>query len=152
MNSFRRVLLLLLPLAALVTPSVSYGQGVIEAIAKSHIEANIPDKSDFGNLLIRDLESYFGVPRKKTVRADYELLREAPTQTGIAYPKYYAWVKIFDGDKLVDEGAVRVAAIERKRFEITHYLSKSDIKHRPPAVDRIFPKALVDIIKKKAGS
>src|SRR5213078_4351122 len=83
-----------------------------ESIAESHIRANLPDKKNFDKFLKRDLEQYFKDSLQKTVHVEYELLRKGPTQTGIAYPKFYAWVTIRDGEKVIDQGAVRVAAIE----------------------------------------
>lgn len=147
------LVLFLSPLSTSATLSVAYGQEqeVVDSIRKSHIDANVPDEKNFHNFLARDLQSYFKESLKKTVRAEYELLRDAPTQTGIAYPKYYAWVKVFDGDNLVEEGAVRLVAIEKKRFEVTDYLSKADTERSPATVERIFPKALIEIIKMKAG-
>jgi len=144
----------LLPLLIVTTiaTSAACGQNVIDSIAESHIRENVPDEKEFKTLLIRDLQSYFrGTLKNETLRAEYELLRDAPTQTGIAYPKFYAWVKIFNVDGLIDEGAVRLAAIDKKYFEITDYLSKSDIEARPATIERIFPRALVESIKKKAG-
>src|SRR6266571_4747904 len=120
-------------------------------VGLSHIEANVPAQKDFRRFLIRDLESYFAVSLGKPVRVDYELLRDAPTQSGVSYPKYYAWVKIFDGNKLISEGAVRVAAIERVRFEVTNYLSKDDIRRDTQAVVKVFPKVLSDSIRSRAG-
>jgi hypothetical protein len=142
----------LIPLMVLtIITANAYGQNVWESIADSHIKANVPDEKDFRNFLIRDLQSYFKDMLKKTVRAEYELLRDAPTQSGVAYPKFYAWVKIFEDSRLIDEGAVRLAAIEKKHFEVTDYLSKRDIEEKPAVLERIFPRALVESIKKRAG-
>ena len=131
--------------------SVACSKGSFDSIAQSHIDGNTPAQEDFRNFLIRDLQAYFKEILKKKVRVDYELLRDAPTQSGVAYPKYYAWVKVFDGEKLVSEGVVRIAAIEKKNFEITHYVSKEVIKKDPNTIASIFPQALVDDIQKKAG-
>jgi hypothetical protein len=150
MKAILRIFFLFL-FSTIASSSVVCGQGVADSISQSHIDGNVPDKKDFHNFLARDLESYFNASLKKTVRADYELLRDAPTQTGIAYPKYYAWVKVFDGDKLIEEGAVRLAAIEKKRFEVTDYLSKANIERSPATIERVFPKALIEAIRKKAG-
>src|SRR6266550_7076938 len=70
-----------------------------ESIAESHIRANVPDERDFDKFLKRDLEQYFKDTLQKTVTVEFELLRKEPTQTGIAYPKFYAWVTIRDGGK-----------------------------------------------------
>jgi hypothetical protein len=140
----------LIPLLILtIITANAYGQK--ESISDSHIKANVPDEKDFRNFLIRDLQSYFKDTLKKTVRAEYELLRDAPTQSGVAYPKFYAWVKIFEDSSMIDEGAVRLAAIEKKHFEVTDYLSKRDIEEKPAVLERIFPRALVESIKKRAG-
>jgi hypothetical protein len=112
---------------------------------------DIPDKKDFHDFLKRDLNSYFRELRNKTVRTEYELLRDEPTIAGIAYPKYYAWVKVFDGDILIEEGAVRLAAVEKKQFNVTDYLSKEDIKRVPPTVARTFPKVLIQTITERAN-
>ncbi|MBO0722432.1 MAG: hypothetical protein J2P41_16520, partial [Blastocatellia bacterium] len=138
---FTRILPLLIVTAIL---SVGCGQNIGDSIARSHIEANVPDEKDFSEFLIRDLQAYFRDTLKKTVRAEYELLREAPTQSGVAYPKFYAWVRVFIDDRLFEEGAVRVAAVEKTHFEITDYLSKHDIQEKPAAVETIFPQALVE--------
>ena len=90
------------------------GQPQGESIAESHIRANVPDEKDFDKFLKRDLEQYFKDALQKTVTVEFELLRKGPTQTGIAYPKFYAWVTIRDGVKVIDQGAVRVAAVLAK--------------------------------------
>src|SRR5215217_4004288 len=120
---------------------LSYRRGLID-VGLSHIEANVPAEKEFRRFLIRDLESYFAATLGKPVGVDYELLRDAPTQSGISYPKYYSWVMISDGNKLISEGAVRVAAIDGLRFEVTDYLSKNDIRRDTQAVEKVFPEAL----------
>jgi hypothetical protein len=79
------------------------------------------------------------------------MLREGPTQTGIAYPKYYVWVRAQTPQGIVDEGAIRLAAIEKTRFEMTHFLRKAAIQADPAAVERVFPKALADDIRRRAA-
>src|SRR5438094_2630353 len=120
-----------------------------ESIAESHIRANVPDEKDFDKFLKRDLEQYFKDTLQKTVTVEFELLRKGPTQTGIAYPKFYAWVTIRDGGKLIDQGAVRVAAVEKKHFDVTDFVSEADIKDAPLILDRIFPKLVADKIRER---
>ena len=128
--------LLLLVGSALTT----WGQSLQdESIAESHIRANVPDQKDFDNFLKRDLEQYFKDTKKKIVTVEYELLRKGPTQSGIAYPKFYAWVTIHYQGTVDDEGAVRLAAVEKKRFDVTHFVTKADIERSPMTLDRIFP-------------
>jgi hypothetical protein len=120
-----------------------------ESIAESHIRANVPDEKDFPKFLKRDLEKYFKAKLSKTVTVEYELLRDGPTQSGIAYPKFYAWVTVRDGATIVDEGAVRVAAVEKKFFDVTHFISETDIKRAPAALDEIFPMPVADKIRER---
>lgn len=82
---------------------------------------------------------------------EYQLLRNSPTQSGIAYPKFYAWVKVFSGSELLQEGAVHLAAIEKIRFEVTRFVSKEDITHDPQPLAHIFPAPLIPLILEKAG-
>lgn len=112
------------------------------SIAESHIQANVPDEGDFDRLMTRDLKFYLDRHSQMNLRVEYELLRQGPTQTGIAYPKYYAWVKGFDGSRVVLEGAARIAAIEKTRFEITDFLSRQEIDTSPSKVEKTFPAAL----------
>jgi hypothetical protein len=127
----------------------AFAQPQGESIAESHIRANVPDEKDFDKFLKRDLEQYFKETLNKTVTVEFELLRKGPTQTGIAYPKFYAWVTIRDSVKVIDQGAVRVAAIEKKHFDVTDFVSEADIKDAPLMLDRIFPKLVADKIRER---
>ena len=124
-------------------------QDPMTAIANSHIEANVPKGKAFDEFLKRDLTSYF-CEDAQSCRVEYELLRKGPTQTGIAYPKYYAWVKCLMSDKLKSEGAVRLAAIEQVRFDVTTFIPASEISKDPEQVRAVFPAPLVDDIIKRA--
>jgi hypothetical protein len=122
-----------------------------DPIQQAHVDANVPPARQFQSLLKRDLERFFSDRRGSTVAVSYELLRDAPTQSGIAYPKYYVWVRAEDAAKLVEEVAVRVAAIDRTRFQITDFVSTREIQRNALEVDKIFPKALVPDIVRRAG-
>lgn len=125
----------------LLLPAIMFNE-----IARSHIEGNVPEQKDFDQVLRRDLEKYFKSKYSDRISIKYEFLREGPTQTGIAYPKYYLWVTILDGKNKVDEGAIRVAAIEKERFEVTHFLKRSEINDN---IYSIFPAPVSEIIKNK---
>ena len=119
------------------------------SLAESHIRANVPDEKDFDKFLKRDLEKHFKGTKQKSVIVEYELLRDGPTQSGIAYPKFYAWVTVRDGATVVDQGAVRVAAVQKKFFDVTHFVSEADIKRAPAALDGIFPRPVADKIRER---
>ena len=123
----------------------------MDSITASHIEANSPPADEFQRLLSRDLKSYLDGRTKRDLNIEHELLRTGPTQTGISYPKYYVWVKGLDGKRVVLDGAARVIAIEKARFEVTHFLSRQEIRSSPAEVEKIFPAALAPVIVTKAG-
>jgi hypothetical protein len=99
----------------------------------------------FDSLLKRDLEKYFSTKSKQVV-VKWEFLREGPTQIGVAYPKYYLWTKVYTDDKLFKEGAVRVAAIDRTRFDITDFVSIKEINSHSQDIYTIFPRAVCEKI------
>ena len=144
------VLIIVLIISILVyVRNIYYQAQVVSDIATSHIQANVPDNDDFDKFLTRDLETYFKGIYKKDILVKYEYLREGATQTGIAYPKYYLWVTISDSNQTIDEGAARVAAIDKQRFDVTDYLSHSDIKTEVDKIYSIFPKPVCEKIKEK---
>lgn len=123
------------------------------AVQESHIIGNVPSPQLFEQFIRRDLLSYFKSSGFAGATAvEYELLRKGPTQSGVANPKYYAWVKIFAGNTLQQEGAVRVAAVEQRFFEVTNFLSKIEILQRPDEAGKFFPAALVPAIVAHAGA
>ena len=124
-------------------------QQVIQDIANSHIQANVPDANDFDSFLERDLRKYFSQLYSKPVRVKWEFLRNGPTQTGIAYPKYYLWVTVFEGNVRLSEGAVRLATIDKKKFDVTHFVDLADIRAHRQDIDSIFPQPVCEKIRSK---
>ncbi|MES2377707.1 MAG: hypothetical protein V4553_14070 [Bacteroidota bacterium] len=125
-------------------------QTAIIELQKSHINANVADKSNFDLFLKRDLEKYFNKLYGKTL-VKWELLREGPTQGGVSYPKYYLWTKVYqiNSDKLLNEGAVRVEAIDKLVFRVTDYLNKKKLKSNSQDMYSVFPALVCETIKTK---
>ena len=119
-------------------------------IQSSHIAGNVPDEKEFDSILKRDLAKYFSDAAEAKIEVSYELLRKEPTQTGIAYPKFYLWVRLSKNGKVSQEGVVCVAAIDKKKFHLMHYLSSEEIKENPARVYKIFSQALCEGIIEKA--
>ncbi|MDA0339877.1 MAG: hypothetical protein O2910_08615 [Proteobacteria bacterium] len=96
----KRLIILGLAIFLLAIPFTNFGQALILGylISQSHIDANVPSSKDFDAFFRRDLEAYFTLPPNYDVKLEYELLRDGPTQTGLAFPKFYAWVW-FPGDQ-----------------------------------------------------
>lgn len=113
-------------------------------VAQSHIDANIPDGTSFDPLMERDLNAYFGKTLEISgkIHVDYQLLRNGPTQTGIGYPKFYVWARVFNGSRVLTEGAVRVAAVDGAQFTVTDFLGKEQIAAEPEKISTVFPAAL----------
>lgn len=138
-----KVLVSVLVLLLLLPPVFCQGQ-MFNDLAQSHIDANVPEK--LGKCMRRDLKAYFTERRKEKVnKVEYEYLRKGPTQTGVSFPKYYLWVKICVG-KQIEQGAVRVAAIDGSKFEVTHFISSEQIIKFPETVSSIFPSSLCSTI------
>ena len=126
-------------------------EDILDDVAKSHVEGNVPQGELFDEYLARDLQMYF-CRGNNDCRVQYEFLRDGPTQSGISYPKYYLWIKNIKGNTAVEEGAVRVAAVDQKSFHVTHFLSREQISASPSQLASVFPAALVDKITQKARS
>jgi hypothetical protein len=123
---------------------------VMQEIQRSHIDANVPDSADFEKFLRRDLADYFSTARKKKgVQVEHEPLRKGPTQSGVSYPKFYLWIRIGGGKNPQDRGAVRLAAIEKKRFEVTDFISEEAIRKDPKGIYGIFPAQVCETIRGK---
>jgi len=137
--------------AVLMVASQAGDAVILQEIQRSHIEANVPAAADFQRLLQRDLRSYFQRKHGKKVAVEHEILRDGPTQSGVAYPKFYVWVRVSEGRAVVEQGAVLLAAIERKGFQVTNVLSEQAIRADPASIYRVFPAPVCKKIEAKLG-
>ncbi|KAF0173970.1 MAG: Uncharacterized protein FD161_3682 [Limisphaerales bacterium] len=117
-----------------------------------HIGAHVPDRSSFDTFLMRDLTARLEHTHGKGLKVSYELLRAGPTQVGTGYPKYYLWVRVEMANRTVDEGAIRVAAVERRGFEVGNFISKTELVSSPERIEQEFPLALKDAIRARTGA
>lgn len=120
-------------------------------VQASHVQENVPAHQDFKAFLTRDLTIFFEARGIDEPSIDFEPLRNGPTQSGVAYPKYYLWVSVTSGGQGAISGAARVAAIDRLRFEVTDFVTKDTIIEDPETVSDIFPEALLHAILLKAA-
>jgi hypothetical protein len=127
-----KLILLIIMLTLLIPACDAFG----------HVEANVPEESQFTSLLTKDLNAYFETASTKPVSVKFELLRKVATQSGVAYPKFYAWVKVYAEGKLLKQGAVRLAAIDQTSFDVTNFLTAQAIQADPTKIESIFPAAL----------
>ena len=129
----------------------AYSLNPFDDIARSHVDGNVPPPAEFQAFLRRDLEAYFRRSKPERLTVKWEMLRDGPTQSGVSYPKFYIWAQVYAGRKLREEGAVRLAAVDRKRFDITHYLSGSAIRKQPDRLEQVFPAPVAARIRTKVG-
>jgi hypothetical protein len=153
----RLSILLAIPLAGCAEPGVEQAlpdpdvQSFPAEFQSSHIQANAPSEPEKSRLLQRDLNAYFSGRGFHGPVISFEMLRREATQSGVAYPKFYLWVRV-RSDRRVTSGAVRVAAVERQRFVVTDFLSATEIVAEPGQVGEIFPALLVPGIIERAKS
>jgi hypothetical protein len=143
-----KILILLVAVSALAAQPV-FAQSDLQ---RSHIEANVPPPEEFERLLQRDLLAFFKQSLGASVTSvEVQPLRSGPTQSGVSYPKFYLWVKVMAGSSVQQAGAVRVAAVQRTRFEVTDFMAAASIKAKPSEVGAVFPAALVSAIQARAA-
>jgi hypothetical protein len=100
--------------------------------------------------LQRDVRAYLverGLPAKSV---EIEPLRKGATQSGVSFPKYYVWMRAADEAGHHISGAMRVAAIERVRFEVTDFTSAASIRSDPASLASIYPASLLPAIRQYA--
>jgi hypothetical protein len=122
-----------------------------DAIQRSHLDGNVPPPADFDRLMQRDLDAYFGPALAPSSHVRYELLREGATQSGVSYPKFYVWVAAPLSGGETRQGAARLAAIDKTRFEVTDFVSAEEVTRAPERIYSTFPRPVCERIKTKVG-
>ncbi len=98
-----------------------------------------------------DLEGALAAFFDSDVTVDtYEFLREGPTVTGIAFPKYYLWVHGVNAG-VAFRGAVRVVD-QNGTIVATQFLSDAEIRGQQGSVGTVFPAPLVPAIIERAAA
>ena len=131
-----------------LSPPATSPNEIMARLAQSHIQGNVPDKAHFEKFLARDLTAYFTNKTGKKVTVKYDFLRNGPTQSGVSFPKYYLWVRVFQNRKMLEAGAIRIAAVDRTQFDVTTYLTKAIMERSPEQIYQAFPRPVGDKIKK----
>lgn len=125
-------------------------------ICAAQPQAHVPDSRSFRTYLERDLRAYFAgtLQRADLARVEFEEVHVSvthPPQRGTALPKFYYWVRVYDQKRVkVAEGAVRVATVDRKTFEVTHFIARRRVRSEPELLQKIFPPALHEPIYRLA--
>lgn len=115
-----------------------------EDLQAGHISENVPADIDFAAYLTRDVRAYLSGQGLAHAQIALEMLRDGPTQSGAAYPKFYVWVDAVAADGVVKSGVVRLAAVARTHFEVTDFVTREQIIADPDSLSLVIPAALVD--------
>ena len=114
--------------------------GPMAALRQGHIDANVPDQKDFDRILNRDITKYVTDKADKDITVKVELLRDGPSQSGVALPKYYIWIeKRNSKGVLMEEAAARIAAIDRDHFDVIQYYDRKRLETETDLVSKVFP-------------
>jgi tetratricopeptide (TPR) repeat protein len=140
-----------LPSAAQSSDKATAWQNMITMVRLNKIPENIPDAPNFKVFMQRDLEQYFQDPHKKPFTVEYKLLRDVPTLGKNGRPVYFVWLTVHAGKKLVKEGAAILEAENKTAFNITAFMSKSEIAADPNLVARACPLQIAIEIFTRAG-
>lgn len=127
-------------------------QPTLQNIRSGHVAANVPSDAAFMGLLQRDVQAYLANNQLPAARITIELLRKEPTQIGVSYPKYYAWVRAGDDTGNRVEGAMRIVAIEEAHFEISDFTPAATVRSDPASLASIYPAMLIPTIRQYAGA
>ena len=138
--------------AATQKPSTADMERMMAELQASHISANVPPDANFMMLLQRDVRAYLVANRLPSKSVEIEPLRKGATQSGVSYPEYYMWIRAVDKAGHHIEGAMRVAAIDRVRFDITDFTPAASIRSDPTLLASIYPVLIIPAIRQRAGA
>jgi len=116
----------------------------LEDVQRPHTEGNTPPVASFALFLNRDLLAYFKIRNATVNRVEWKFLRQGATQSGVSYPKFYVWARLYNHKQFLESGAVRIEAVDKNEFLVTDYVSRASVQKNPRITDSIFP-ALVCI-------
>jgi hypothetical protein len=121
-------------------------------LGRNQVEGNVPDENEFDLLLTQSLDDFFTAMEHKPTLVHFDLLRKIPSQVGVAWPKYYAWIRATDrkSGRLVHIGAVSVSAINKEGFDVNYFYSAGQIAKEPRSIDERFTQNLRPVIIEKA--
>ncbi len=125
--------------------------GIVGACTVPAVQVENSASSTNNVALTQELAAYLKPDFGDDLIVDYDLLRDVPTQVGVALPKYYVWLIAWHDETVVVEGAARIAAEGDDDFVVLNFISQPDIVRDPAQLTRIFPAALISDIELRAG-
>lgn len=148
--SLRGSIILLVVLASSASILRAQNEDPLTELRQSEISANVPEKKDFDSILKRDLTKYVTDPRDIGITVAIELLRDQPTQAGVAFPKFYCWIEKRDAKGVImEEAAARIAAVNKTHFDVIQYFDRNRLSAEPDLIVGVFPEDVCEKIRKK---
>ena len=117
-------------------------------IARSHVDANVPPPDKFQAMLRRDLALYFQKSKAEKVTVEPDASSWSHAERTLV-PEVLRLGAVRVSGRLREEGAVRLAAVERKRLDVTDYLSATAIRKRPASLEQVFPRPVAARIRQR---
>jgi hypothetical protein len=142
--------LALLSFTTYVMPTSAHYERQMNSVQTSHIQAHTPDAGEFHRLLDRDLGVYFR-SHGTDISVTHQMLRDVPTQVGVGSLKFYVWATVTQNGVIVQEGAARLAAVDKSEFIVLNFIGKAELMKNPTIAEGVFPSALLPKIHTFAG-
>lgn len=130
----------------------SMAAGIMRALSASHLGDHVPLPAQFDPIVRRDLRSHFSRQFHGDVTVQYVLLDKSPSQSGVSYPHFYAWVDVYQGRTVQFSGAVRLNAVNRKQFVVNGQQDAASILVNKLETESLFPKSLWSKIRTRAAT
>lgn len=115
---------------------------------KFSANSNLPEDGDFQKEMQHELDGYFSDEHHKTLKIDWQLLNYPPVEKKNSYPEYFVWVKIYENNRLINQGLTKLLAKDRK-FHWVSFMSDERISQVPNDAEREFTPEILEKIKDK---
>lgn len=113
-----------------------------EDFTRKRDEVGDSDDKLFMAALGRDVTEYCRTTYGQSAQVEYRLLCRNPNSYDGPRHKYYVWIKVQDGDKILCQGLAKVGAISKTRFQIENVVSSKALLEEP-ASDGMAPYYIV---------
>lgn len=92
----------------------------------------------------RDTTAYFSKNLSQDVKVELRLFPHENPKSVAIFPKHYGWVSAHGvNGALITEGVVRITAVSKEKYKITHFIDKKSMLEHPGVLNEIFPHDLV---------
>lgn len=115
---------------------------------KFSAKSNLSNNEDFQKEIQHELNEYFSEDPNKTLKINWHLLNNMPLEKENSYPEYFVWVKIYEDNRLVNQGLTKLLVKDRK-FHLISFMNDERISQVPNDAAREFTPEILEKIKDK---